>query len=77
MWAARADYTTARLIAPLIFLGMGVYYDVTTDRSYDSQATSFIDVFGLFLDMLYMGVLYNQALADVRSTVAGIKYLHL
>ena len=31
---------------------------------------------GLFFDMLSMGVFYNQALVDVRSTSAGIKCLY-
>ena len=46
--------------------------DFTTERSFDSQATWVIDVLGLFFDMLYMGVFYNQSLADARSTGAGI-----
>ena len=33
-------------------------------------------MFGLFFEMLPMGVLYNQALVDVRSTGAGIKCLY-
>ena len=47
-------------------------YDLTTERSFNSQAALMIDVIGLFFDM---GV-YNQALTDVRSTVAGIKSLY-
>ena len=35
------------------FLGMD---DLTTECSYASQATWFIDVFGLFFDMLFIGV---------------------
>ena len=31
-------------------------YDLTAERSFGSQATWFIDVLGLFFDMLTMGV---------------------
>ena len=41
--------------------------DLTTERSFDSQAMCVIDV---------LGCLYNQALADVRSTGAGTKCLY-
>ena len=40
-----------------------------------STHTCVINVFSLFVDMLSTG-LYNQALADVRSTGAGIKCLY-
>ena len=58
-WAARAEYTTARLTPPPPpphFRWHGRIYDVTTYHSFDSQATRFIDVFRLFLDMSFMGV---------------------
>ena len=35
-----------------------------------------INAFILFFDMLSMGDVYNQALADVRSTGAGMNYLY-
>ena len=35
-----------------------------------------IDVFGLFFDMLPMGVCAKKALADVRSIGSGIKCLY-
>ena len=50
--------------------------DLTTERSFGSQATWLTDVLGLFFNILYVGVFYNQALADVRSTDAGIKCLY-
>ena len=46
--------------------------DLTTERSCVSQATCVIDVLGLFFDVIHE-FLDNQALADVRSTGAGIK----
>ena len=49
--AARADYTTERLIATH-FPGHGCMYDVTNERSLDW----FNNVPGLIFDMLYMGV---------------------
>ena len=41
---------------PPHFRWHGRIYDVTTYHSFDSQATRFIDVFRLFLDMSFMGV---------------------
>ena len=55
-WAARVEHTTARLFAPPNIPCHGRIYDVTTDPCFDSQATCCIDVFDLFLDMLFMGV---------------------
>ena len=49
--------------------------DLTTDCSFDSQAMWVIDVLGLFFDVIN-GCLYDKALAVVRSTGAGIKYLY-
>ena len=51
--------------------------DLTTEHSFDSQATWVIDVFGLFAKCVIHGCLYNQALADVRPTVVGIKCIVL
>ena len=53
--------------------------DLTTERSFDSQATCVIDAFGLFFDLLSMGVCtarHWQTSADVRSTDAGTKCLY-
>ena len=50
--------------------------DLTTERSFDSHATWFIGVLGLFFDMLSMGVVDYRTLADVRSTGPGIKSLY-
>ena len=47
--------------------------DLKTERTFDSQSTWVIDVLGLFF---IHGCLYNQALADVRSTCARIKCLY-
>ena len=47
--------------------------DLTTERRFDSQATWVIDVLGLSFGHVIHGCFYNQALADVRSTGAGIK----
>ena len=54
-WTARAQYTTARLIATQ-FLGHGCMDDLATERSFDLQAKWVIGVLGLFFDMLSMGV---------------------
>ena len=54
------------------FPGHGCMDDLTSDRSFDSQATYVIDVLGLFLWHGIHGRLYNRALADVRSTSVGI-----
>ena len=50
--------------------------DLTTERSFDSQAALVIDMLGLFFDTLSMGVCTTRRLADVRSTGAGIKWLY-
>ena len=47
--------------------------DLATKGSFDSRATWFTGVLDFF-DVIH-GCLYNQALADVRSTDAGIKRL--
>ena len=54
-WAARAEYTTAHPIATQ-FPGHGCMYDLTTERSFDSQAMWVINVFDFLFDMIYMGV---------------------
>ena len=68
---------------PPTFLGMGRDFylikisgmgNLTTEHNFESQATRVIDVLCLFFDVI-RGCLYNQALTDVRSTGAGIKYL--
>ena len=53
-WPARAYYTTKRPTA-ILFTGHRCMDDLTTERSFDSQATWVIDVLGLLFDMLYMG----------------------
>ena len=50
--------------------------DFITERSFDPEATCVIYVFGSFLDILAWLFLYNQALADVRSTGAEIRWLY-
>ena len=49
--------------------------DITTERSFDSQATWSIDAIGLFLEIFH-GRLYNQTLEDVRSNDADIECLY-
>ena len=49
---------------------------LTTERSLDSQATWAIAVLDLFFRHGIHGFLYKQALEDVQSTGAGIKYLY-
>ena len=49
------QYTTIRLFATQ-FPGYGYIDDLTTERSFDLQATGVIDVLGLFFDMISMGV---------------------
>ena len=46
---------------------------LTTERSFVSQATWVIDVLGLFFCHDINGCLYDQALAGVRLTGAGIR----
>ena len=48
--------------------------DLPTYRGFGSQATKAIDVLGLLFDIVIHGCFYNQALADVRSIAAGIKF---
>ena len=74
MWKIRAVYRTEPPVAAQ-FPGHGCMDDLTTERSFDSQATWAIEVLGLSFDISSMGV-YNQALADVRSTDAGIICLY-
>ena len=53
--------------------------DPTTERGFDSQFAWVIDVLGLFVTCdicVIHGCFCNQALADVRSTDAGIKCLY-
>ena len=57
------------------FPGHGCIGDLTLKRSFDSLAWCVIDVFGLFWHVMH-GCFYHQALADVWSTCAGIKYLY-
>ena len=52
--AVNAQYTTVRPIATQ-FPGHGCLDDLTTERSFNSQATCVVDVLGLFFDMLSMG----------------------
>ena len=49
--------------------------DLTTERSFESQATWVIDVFGLILHIIHVS-LYNQALVDARLNGAGIKCMY-
>ena len=67
MWASRAEYTTTRPIATQF---------PTTKGSFDSKATWAIEMLNLFSWHVIYGCLYNQSLADVRSTGAGIKCLY-
>ena len=55
------------------FPGYGCMDDLTTENSFNSQATWVI------MSLIYLldpGCLYNQALADVRSTGAGIRCVY-
>ena len=73
-WAAGTEHTTANLIVTR-FSGHGCY--LTTERSFVSQATSWVtDVLTLFFKHIIHWCLYNLALADVRSTGAGIKCVY-
>ena len=53
-----------------------IYEWPTTERNFDSQATWVIDVVIVFHCNVIHGCLYNQAMADIRSTGAGIKCLY-
>ena len=55
------------------FLGMDA---ITTESSFDLQATWVVDVLGLSFLHVICGCLYNQALADVQSSGAGTKGLY-
>ena len=57
---------------PPSFLGMDAWMTSQLKCSFDSHAKWIIDVLGLFLLHVIRGSLYNQTLADVRSTGAGI-----
>ena len=48
--------------------------DLTTERSFDSQATRVIDLLGLFFSNNIQGCVYNHALTGVRLT--GIQWLY-
>ena len=50
--------------------------DLTTRYIFDSQATWVTGVLGLFSECVIHGYLYNQALADVRSTGVGTGCLY-
>ena len=50
-------------------------HDLTIERSFELQGTWVIDVIGLLFDVIN-GCLYNQAMADVRSTGSRIEYLY-
>ena len=53
------------------------YHQVSwAERAFDSQATWVMGVIGLFFGVLSFAFSYNQALADVRSTGAGIECLY-
>ena len=58
---------------PPTFLGRD---DLTTGLSFDSKATWVTDVLSMLFWHVIHGCLYNQALADIRSTGAGIKCLY-
>ena len=68
-------YTTVCMV-DIQFPGHGCMGDLTTKRNFDLQATWVIGVLGLCFRHVIHGYLYNQALADVWSTGAGIKCLH-
>ena len=53
-----------------------VWMHLTTERSFESQATLVIYVLGLFFGRVIHGCLYNQALAGVRSTGVEFKCLY-
>ena len=50
----------------------GVMDDLTTEHSFDLQATWAIGVLGIFVANVIHWCLYNQAMTDVRSTGAGV-----
>ena len=49
--------------------------DLTTERGFYSQVSWLLMYFACFSRILHV-YLYNWTLADVRTTVAGILYLH-
>ena len=60
---------------PSFIIGHGCMDHLTNKRSFDSQDTWVIDVLGFQKNVIH-GYLYKQALADVRSSGAGLKYLY-
>ena len=71
-WAARAEYTTARLPPNWCNWCMD---DLTTEKSSRLQVMWVIDVIILTCYHLFW-CLYSRLFADIRSTGAGIKCLH-
>ena len=71
-WAVRCN-TRPHARLPPSFLGIK---DLTTERSFNSQARWAIDELWLFCWHVIQGCLYNLVLADVRSTRAEIKCLY-
>ena len=62
---------------PVVWAWMhALFNDITAGLSFDTQHTWDIGVIGLFLDIQTPWVFYNQAMADVRSTCAGIECLY-
>ena len=58
-------------------MNMDALDNFKTECNFESQATWVIDVVGLFLRHDTDGCLYNQVLADIRSTGAGNKCLYM
>ena len=74
-WAARAKYTTAWPISTH-FPGHWCVDCLKTERSFGLQVTCVIDVLGWYFWHVIHGRLFEQTLADVRLTGAGINWLY-
>ena len=59
-----------------MFPGHGCMDDITSVRSFDTLAEWVIDVLALFFGHVIHMCLFNQALADIQSTGAGVKCLY-
>ena len=62
---------------PPSFLAIGAWMTLRLKVALIHNATWVINVLGLLFWLVTHGCLFNRALADVRSTGAGIKCLYL
>ena len=71
VWAARVKHTTRGPITTN-FPGLGCMYDLTTEHSFDLQATMVIGVLGLISGMTSMGVCTTRHWQTTGRLVQGL-----